>query len=176
MGRSLLSAATAAHCSSAVGILIRVPDCDVNLGDEDGVTPLMVASKMGYLKIVDLLLSRSDINVNTQSALHRSTALISSILSGRNGIFARLLSHPGTDVNLRRANGDSPLHVASYMGHDWAVEGLLARKDILPNQRNNWSLTPIDYARMRGHNSTVSLMLPFVTEPWPVLKPRFGPF
>ena len=161
VGKSPLSLAVAASCLEVVRIFTHKSQCNVNLGDEDGVTPLMLASKKGDLQVMGLLLQRPDIEVNAQTVSHRTTALILSILDRQQEALVKLISIPGIDVNLKKRNGDTALHVAAYLGHNWAVKMILAHGHIMPEQVNNRNLRPIDYAFIRGHNTTVELLQPY---------------
>ena len=60
---SLFQAAWDGDCKLMKEV-VRKKDIDVNMADEDGDTPLVIATINGYIKIVKFLLKRDDILVN----------------------------------------------------------------------------------------------------------------
>ena len=154
--------------AEVVEFLLLIPDLDVNLQDEDGEAALMIASRRGYTKIVELLLSgskrvyitrsagqRLDINIQDEWGM---TALIRASDYGHVEIVKLLLSRPETNVNLQNEYGWTALMVASRHGHTAIVEQLLLRSDIDVNFRSKYGSTALIMASGNGRTEIVSLL------------------
>ncbi|XP_075416325.1 ankyrin repeat and SAM domain-containing protein 6 [Tenrec ecaudatus] len=75
----------------------------VNMVNEDGATPLMLAAVMGQLPLVQLLVERHA-DVDKQDSVHGWTALMQATYHGNKEIVKYLLAQ-GADVALRAKNG-----------------------------------------------------------------------
>ena len=67
--------------TAIVWLLTQSKDIDVNKCDAEGFTPLMLAAQFGERKIVDVLLSRKDIDLEVVTPSHGNTALFSAYQS-----------------------------------------------------------------------------------------------
>uniref|UniRef100_A0A8D8H463 Ankyrin-2 n=1 Tax=Culex pipiens TaxID=7175 RepID=A0A8D8H463_CULPI len=132
----------------------------VNFISKNGITPLMEASRLGYMNLVKLLLNNAaDCNIYTEK--HKVTALQIAIKEGRVDI-ARLLIEYGAQVNADYTKNihyiTLPLHVAAAIGNREMVEMLLNKgANINSCEKNN--LRPIHVASNHGHASVVHLLL-----------------
>jgi len=112
---------------------------DINYTNEDGETPLIVASQLGYLLVCKLLInSGADINSVDK---YRQTSLHWASLKGHLSICELLISN-GADVNYEDEYGRMPLHLASENNH-FLVCKLLIRSGADVNHKNNDGETPI---------------------------------
>ena len=62
------------------------------------------------------------------------------------------------DLNARRRNGDTALHLAAFSGHSKAVDTLLKLDRIDVAARNAKGFSAIDYAAARGHRGIVAAL------------------
>ena len=113
---------------------------EVNAQDEEGNTPIIVASAYGHVEVVDLLIQvGGDVNKQNESGL---TPL--HYASANDQVLERLIQ-AGGEVNTQSSDGWTPLHIASIGGHVEVITALLAAgadKTIKDNQGN----TPHDHA------------------------------
>ena len=113
-----LRAACEINDAKTVALLITA-GADVNKADEEGETPLVVASRLGHTETVKLLIEKgADVNRADEDG---STPLLLAAYPGRTEI-VKLLIAAGADVNKAAWNGGTPLHLASYNGHTEIVE------------------------------------------------------
>ncbi len=94
---------------------------DADAKDNNGGTPLLLASLKGYKAIVELLLATGKVNAN---AKHKdgTTPLLLASLGGYTDV-AKLLLHAGkADINAADVNGCTPLWWAANLGHGAIVE------------------------------------------------------
>ena len=127
---------------------------DVNVKNNNGYTPLFLASEKGYTEIVKLLLEYgADVNVKTN---YENTPLYCASINGHTEI-VKLLLDRGADVNVKNNNGYTPLLCASSNGHTEIVKLLLEHgADV--NVKNNNGGTPLYWASSRGYTEVVTLL------------------
>jgi ankyrin repeat protein len=105
-----------------VQLLWNHPNIDVNL--IDGIwddTPLMVASTVGRIEMVKLLLQHKDIDINKES-YQRVTALVYASRIGNIEIVKLLLQHANIDINKKNFwTGKTVLQMAEEKGHENVV-------------------------------------------------------
>ena len=140
---------------------------DINSKSKDGITPLIMASKTGNSKIVEILCARRGIEVNAANNDN-----ITPLLAAINGNQTKprenresyikiinLLLDNGADIKIQSIkSGLTPLTTAILKGHIDIVELLIERgADI--NTMNNNEDTPLLLAIMRGYTETVKLLI-----------------
>ena len=132
---------------------------DLNKGYDSGRTPLYIASREGYFKIVQHLLKIDEIDVNQN--VTGETALIMAADRGYTNIVSLLLEIPTIDTNInKRGSEGSALFFASANGHSMIVKELLIQPQIEVNgaygpQRR----TPLIAASSEGFSTVVELLL-----------------
>ena len=161
-GRSTLHRAIVADDIHVARILLEEPGIDLQTPDpsQDHQTPLMLAVSLRRSEILQALLQKSEIEVNTHSGSYRNTALTLAAGNGDANIVRQLLSHPKIDVN-KRNKWCTALTEAARADFFTIVEILLdhnADPDIQegPNQSSG---TPLNRAIDHGYVSIVRLLL-----------------
>ncbi|CAA6654713.1 unnamed protein product [Spirodela intermedia] len=179
---------TPAHSAAASGshdALVRLIEeagiAELDRRDGDGRTPLHLATSKGYIKCVRTLLERG-VDKNAQSndgrtALHRAAA-------GGDHEMVALLLHMGADPSLVTNRGRSALDVARDKGHQEVVEVLergemvltaarrgdlrrlesLLRKGVGANGCDQYGMTGLHSAAVKGHRDVVRLLVEFGAE------------
>jgi hypothetical protein len=127
---------------------------DVNIFDLYGDTPLITASKRGFIEIVELLL-KNNADVNKKN-INDITALNIASMNNRKKIVELLIKN-GADVNLHSVFGTTPLMNASYGGHKDVVE-ILIKNDADINKINIKDETALTLAKKEGHKEIVELL------------------
>ena len=96
---------------NVVQALLKVPDINVNIQDQNGATALLWAVDRDNLDIVQALLGARDINVNIQDQ-DGFTALLVAVYRNNLDMVQDLLGARGIDVNLQNKNGETALSKA----------------------------------------------------------------
>lgn len=151
----LLEATGDANKELVKGILLT-KEIDVN-HQSNGLTPLIIASQEGYIKMVEFLLNYPEIDVNLNTN-HGGTALIMACMTNQIEVVKLLLNHPNIDVNVATDRGATALILACFQGHRDIVELLLKRSEIDLSMRNNQGRTALDVAKVYGHKEIIQLM------------------
>jgi hypothetical protein len=84
---------------------------DINIQENNGLTPLIFATWNNKIEIIKLLLSYNDININYQT-VGKNTALIWVSYNNRIEIVKLLLNHLDINIFLKDGNGKTVLHIA----------------------------------------------------------------
>ena len=124
-GKSALIWAGEMGHSDIVQLLVRHPEVEINMKDEDGYTGLIWAADNGFLDAVTEFLKHPKIDVNAVD-LDGHSALTWAADRGHTAIVSLLLDQKDLDVNVRDFEGYSPLICASNQGHRSVVKLMLA--------------------------------------------------
>lgn len=164
-------ASSSLHKAADFGRLERVQSllregANVNLQDNNGNTPLIIATAFGHLEIVKaLLLNGADVTKTNNTGF---TALQLGAYRGMDGtssdkgrnqyidIIKILLKH--MDVDQVNEEGRTPLHHAAAWGYSDVVQALLDNKADI-NRVDNSGQTPLHLAAQKGHQETVEILL-----------------
>lgn len=147
-GQPGLTMALQERSPKAVKLLLSQPTIDVNLLNDAGESPLMMAALKGDLPAAQALLARgAKVDQPGWSALHYAAA-------GPEPKLVQLLIDRGADLNAASPNDTTPLMMAAQYGSEDSVNLLLARgADV--NRRNQKGLRAVDFARLSGRESLV---------------------
>ena len=137
----------------SVGQLIAAR-ADLEHKDDDGVTALMYAAKLGQKKIVDLLLKKGAL-IDTQDN-HGNTALTIAAYNGYKATVQLLLDN-GASINITNNNGDTALMLAAYKGYKEPVQ-LLLDKGASINIMNKHGNTALMLAAFQGEHEIVNIL------------------
>ena len=165
-GRTALFYATSKHNSpeNIIQQLLEVPHIDINKANKNGETALIHATFHGNAKIVEILLSHKNIDVNTADTTGGKTALFTASRKDDLKVVWLLLDHPMIDVNKAEAGeGLTALMMASKHGFTDIVRELLEQPQIDVNKCSINRDTPLMVATNGSYTSIVKMLLAFAT-------------
>lgn len=105
---------------ASTGMVMRLMDSPgiyLNIPDNDGKTPFLLAAEKGDHDLYDFFLSKPELDVNRQSRTEGVAAIHVAVDNNDTDLFYRLARHPDTKFDLRTAIGKSPLHYAAGRGY-----------------------------------------------------------
>ncbi|KAF8455170.1 hypothetical protein BGX38DRAFT_1140660 [Terfezia claveryi] len=151
-------ARAAAGCHTSVISLLQTElGLNPNLTDLSGRTALHYAVESGAEDIVELLLSREDVNPNLRDSLGAGeTPLMIAVHGQKMGIARLLLARKDLDVNVN-AGWRTPLIEAVFWRNSEMVRALLGRGDVDVNIGTTVG-TPLRVARSGGDQRVVRLL------------------
>lgn len=155
--RQLHQFALAGHISGILKCL-SVHGVDVNFPNEQGMTPLHLATRKGFVETVKLLLTVPGINANLPNN-NGWTPLHFAARLGFADIADALLTMPTLDVNIVSSDGWSALHWAAWHGFTEVVTVLLTAPHIVVNLANRTGTTPLQLAARNGHPDVIAILL-----------------
>lgn len=118
----------------------------VKAKDEDGKTPLHVASFLGRIQMMETLIKKgADVNAKANNG---ETPLLGASLRGMLDVF-RLLIGNGADVDAKDNNGDAPLRWVAYLGNV-EIARYLVENGVDVNGSNINGYTALHQAADRG--------------------------
>ncbi|KAJ3646951.1 hypothetical protein Zmor_024507 [Zophobas morio] len=134
---------------------------------ENDETPLLLASKSGHLKIVKYLLHLND-EINKPKKFGETRFHVAFGNSHKNYYFLNVIEktnrsfdclvEAGAEINRGNKQGETPLYVASKMGHEKVVENL-ATAGAESNRARNNGATPLLIASQNGHEKVVKYLV-----------------
>uniref|UniRef100_A0A668B005 Ankyrin repeat and sterile alpha motif domain containing 6 n=1 Tax=Myripristis murdjan TaxID=586833 RepID=A0A668B005_9TELE len=89
--------------SQLVKEILEEDPAQVNLSNQEGASPLMMAAVSGQLEVVQLMVEKNA-DIDKQDGVHGWTALMQATYHGNKDVVKYLLNQ-GADVNLRAKNG-----------------------------------------------------------------------
>eukprot|EP00981_Chlorochromonas_danica_P000062 scaffold27_cov182-Ochromonas_danica.AAC.5 len=143
-------------------------ECEIELNSEVAQTKMLMIKKgwsallascfLGYVEIVQLLLSDSSMDVNEADEKNGISAF--HYACSRHVEVVRLLLSDGrVAVNKASKDGRTPLHYASSEGHVEVVRLLLSHSQLDANPVRWGRITALHDACIRGHIEVVKLLL-----------------
>ena len=159
----------AAYLGMAKVVSKRLEDgFEPDVKDWSGLTPLRWAVDRGHEDVVDLLMTRKDVNPNVRDR-YGKTPLIVAVQCQRIAIVQRLLANEYIEINAKDDWGSSALHYAVsgplysllYVLQDALriMKLLFACADIEVNLKDNKSRTALHIAVDRGNTEAMQLLL-----------------
>jgi ankyrin repeat protein len=128
------------------------------LKSRHGLTPLSWAAGYGHDAIVQLLLTKDDVDIDLKDSEFDRTPLSWAAENGQDGIVTQLLDTEKVDVDSRDNYGGTPLWWAAAKGHEAVVKLLLeGRADI--DSKDDYGQTPLSRAAASGHGAVAKLLL-----------------
>jgi uncharacterized protein len=136
-------------------VLIQTPQVDVNMLNQNGESPLMMAVFRGNTELVNALLARdADVNKTGWTPLHYAAT------AGNLPLIALLLDKHAY-IDAESPNGTTPLMMAAQYGNPAAVK-LLLEEGADPLIKNQLGLTAIDFAQRAQRPDSAELIGAFV--------------
>jgi ankyrin repeat protein len=144
-GRKALFVALRENSLHALDSLLSSPQTQVDVPNEKGETPLMIAAIRGSLPAAQALVKRgAAINREGWTPLHYACS------GPDNGVAAWLIAQ-GAEINARSENGTTPLMMAARYGNGDLVPVLL-KAGAEPRAANEQELTAADFAQRGGRD------------------------
>lgn len=156
---NLFLAAKDGDSATLAQLINEQPDL-INQTTQRGWTPLHVASFMGHLDCISLLLAAgADVHARTTDGFD-SPAVFKAAANNdpqhRTEAVLLLLDH-GSDVQVQVVDGFTLLHEAAVQ-HDFALATLLLERGIAVNRRKADGATPLATALAKGSQSVADLI------------------
>lgn len=154
-GRTVLIAAAARGDLETVNLLLS-RGVDLNVKDKRGYSAMSHAIEAMYENVVDVLLSRPELDPNCRG-LNQRPALLAYVWRDNKERVEKLVAH-GADVNAQDADGDTALHGAAQTGNVEIIR-LLLDKGASLNLKNKQGGTPLMWAAVYGNDDAARLLL-----------------
>ena len=130
--------------------------CKVHYTNKANESPIVLATKLQNVELVEELVKRRELDVNTRNQQGK-TPLHMVAATGNDEIALVLLRH-GADVQLKDTGGSTPLHIACYQGNTSIVELIFKERpqsrDVLLTQADRAGNIPLMIAKKSPNNST----------------------
>ena len=158
--------AAASYSSEPMLILMKRKDCEIDSTDKTGMTPLMIAAKLGRVNNCTAILEfAKKSKILPKSLVNRVDSTNYSSLhyaaeAGHHQIIETLQKWGG-EMNKTlgvRSQRQTPLMLASRLGHYKAVESLIKCQAKI-EMRDRLGRTALMHAALNGHYPTVAMLL-----------------
>lgn len=123
---------------------------------KDKLSPLMLAAAHGHLDIARRLV-QAGATVELLDKYKRS-ALTHAVMNGNANVASYLL-YLGADPNRVDSSGNSLAHYAAAYGWYFVLKLLVNEGGANPSVANDWQLTPVGVAYLKGHMGLVDFLL-----------------
>ncbi|CAJ0946268.1 unnamed protein product, partial [Mesorhabditis belari] len=143
-----------------VKILLKHPKIDVEAQTTAGdkkISPLSIACGTGQLEMTKSLIDDGKALIESKDKLRRSP-LLHAAMNGQDHVVAYLLKK-GADLKKSDSSGNSPAHYAAAYGFLSTLKILAEVDPSCLSASNDWHLTPLSVAYLKGHYGIVSWML-----------------
>ena len=131
----------------------------VELRDDTGRTPLSWAAKNGHVGVVQLLVEKDGVDINTVDSDGR-TPLMWATIRGHEAVVSLLIERDGVDIDAKDNLGKTAFIMAAQWGHEAVVRLLIERGGVDINARDNLlGMTPFMFAATSGVVAIVKLLV-----------------
>ena len=121
-------------------------------------TPLFIAAAKGHKVLVETLVSREDVDVNSKCDMGKTPLFIAAKM-GHIGVVEMLIDRDDVNVDSKDRSGFTPLSIVAERGHKAIAEILMIRDDIDVNSKNRLGETPLSLAAKGGHKAIITMLL-----------------
>ncbi|XP_041378594.1 E3 ubiquitin-protein ligase MIB2-like [Gigantopelta aegis] len=129
---------------------------DINATDDDGDTPLIVATGKQQTEVAEYLV-RTGAQLDLKNNKGR-TAIHNAAYTGQTTLIHALIGR-GCDVNVMDESGDTPLHDAIARDHTAAVERILTSPNVDLTKTNKRGFNPLHWTACHGRAGIVEKIL-----------------
>lgn len=139
-----------------ISMLVNDDNININVEDNNGDTPLMYAICKQSSQACEILINAgADINYSNPYTLDTAAHYVS-----RHNIVEMLhvIIHAQADLNISNKNQETPLLIASQLGHGEIIRILLDNK-VSPNTHNQSKLSPLHMAIMYNQPHVITTLL-----------------
>jgi len=144
-------------------LLAKYPQTNVNVHNQLGETPLMLAAINNQIDLAKVLIARgADVNHPGWTPLHYAAS------RGHREMMRLLLDHEAY-IDSEAANGTTPLMLAAYSAPPLAVK-LLLEEGADPTLLNNGNASALDLALRSDHQQSAFYIRAFI-ESWYIQNP-----
>ena len=130
----------------------------IDLEDDSNRTPLSWAADYGHASIVQMLIERKDVDINSKDK-YGWTPLSLAAMNGHEVVVRLLIGRGDVNVNVKDDYGWTPLFIAVMNGHEPVARLLIERKDVDVNIQDNDRRTPLLLASEKGYKAVVRLLI-----------------
>ena len=141
-----------------VRYLIGEVHCDPSSENENGMTPLHIASRNGHLNIVQYLITEAHCNPSCENK-NGMTPIHNACSNGRLNIVQYLISEGHCNPSQESNSGRTPLHYACSNGHLNITQYLISETHCNPSCKSNRGNTPLHIAFHSGHFNLVQYLI-----------------
>jgi ankyrin repeat protein len=134
---NIISSMNEENAMDILKVLCQHKDIDKVINYGKTCTALTLATRLGYCKVIELLLQVPSIDINTCSY-----ALIIAAENGFASCIDVLRKHPGINLNYKNYEGNTALNYAVKGNHHECTKALLQISEVDPRIKNNDWNTP----------------------------------
>ncbi|KAJ6648044.1 Poly [ADP-ribose] polymerase tankyrase [Pseudolycoriella hygida] len=158
VGQTALHKAAAAGRTETISILL-LAGADPNKftpARYDKLTPFMLAAQQGHLDVLKVFLQHGFMKIDMVDHKGR-TALAHATINGHAHVVSYLLRIGANNLK-KDTSGNTLVHYAAAYGWYFCLK-LLLEAECPPNEPNDWKMTPLAIAFMKGHMGLVEYIL-----------------